>query len=300
MEEIEEIFKETESGIFVLDTENFKEQNNLLVPKFRGKAIYEPNGKAAEYAEYACNFYVGCSNHCTYCFLRKGIGKKTLGGNEPTLKKRFKDEDDALRVFEKELKQNLTELQQHGLFFSFTTDPMLPETQILTDKAVLISIKNDVPVKILTKNSNVVGYAFFDSCFQSYKKLIAIGFTLTGHDELEPNASPNAERIEAMRKLHEAGFKTWASIEPVIDFESSKLMICESAGFCHLHKIGLESGKKYDKSECRKFIEWTCAGKSLPTQPKIYFKDGLLKAAGINREELPKNCVGRDYSLFNN
>jgi DNA repair photolyase len=48
--------------------------------KFNGKAIYQPAGKAAEYAEYACNFYVGCSNQCTYCYLRKGIGKGTLDG----------------------------------------------------------------------------------------------------------------------------------------------------------------------------------------------------------------------------
>lgn len=31
-----------------------------------GKAIYSPKGKAGEYAKYACNFYVGCSNDCDY------------------------------------------------------------------------------------------------------------------------------------------------------------------------------------------------------------------------------------------
>lgn len=30
----------------------------------KGKAIYKPAGKAGEYAKYACNFYVGCSNDC--------------------------------------------------------------------------------------------------------------------------------------------------------------------------------------------------------------------------------------------
>jgi DNA repair photolyase len=61
---------------------------------------------------------------------------------------------------------------------------------------------------------------------EKYKRLVAVGWTLTGVDSAEPNASPNAERIEAMRKLHEAGFKVWASIEPIIDFDSSLTMIC--------------------------------------------------------------------------
>ena len=51
-----------------------------------GRVIYSPKGKAGEYAENAANFYVGCSNGCTYCYLRKGWGAKVLGGNTPELK----------------------------------------------------------------------------------------------------------------------------------------------------------------------------------------------------------------------
>lgn len=100
--------------------------------KFSGKAIYCPTGKAGEYATYACNFFVGCSNGCQYCYLKKGIGAKVLGIDHPELKKCFKDVDHAKEVFKKELQQNLEDLQKNGLFFSFTTDPMLPETIELT------------------------------------------------------------------------------------------------------------------------------------------------------------------------
>jgi DNA repair photolyase len=273
-----------------------------MTKEFNGKAIYQPKGKAGEYSEYACNFYVGCSNQCEYCFLRKGIGKKTLGGNIPTLKKCFKDESDARRVFEKELKQNLPELQEHGLFLSFTTDPMLPETIDLTIAAIRLCHYYNVPVKTLTKLSD-----FFEEINRKGgvnwdENLIAFGFTLTGHDELEPNASANAERIEAMRKLHKAGFKTWASIEPVIDFKSSRKMIHSVYSSCDLFKIGLESGKKYDKKELVDFINHILENCSkLDGNPvHIYFKDYLLKSAGIRREDLPKNCVTRDYNIFNN
>lgn len=272
---------------------------------YKGKAIYQPAGKAAEYAKWACNFYVGCSNGCEYCYLKKGRGAKILGGDKPTLKKCFKDEKHALEVFEKELQANLPELQKHGLFFSFSTDPMLKETMDLTIKGAFIATHYGVPVKILTKRADWVDY--FLSSFNHgsrWLKLIAFGFTLTGHDELEPGASTNQERIEAMKKLHDAGFKTFASIEPVIDFNSSGLMIYEISGYCDLINVGLESGKKYDKKELRSFIDW--CNLMFPHHAKegciilniYYFKDSLLKAVGIERSDLPTNCVTSDYNMF--
>lgn len=270
-------------------------------------AIYQPAGKAAEYAEWACNFYVGCSNGCTYCYLKKGRGAKVLGGDKPTLKKCFKDEYHALEVFEKELKANLPELQEKGLFFSFSTDPMLPETIAMTYQAIVICLENNVNVKILTKKSDFIDLCMFEidefkhSSILDFpvrdKEKIVFGFTLTGKDELEPGASTNAERIEAMKKLHEAGFKTFASIEPIIDFGSSYKMIQETIGFCDLYKVGVESGKKYSQLELDEFIYNTLAD-TYETNSKFYFKDSLLKAAGIERTQLSANCVTRDYNIF--
>jgi DNA repair photolyase len=266
-------------------------ESKIFNSKF--KAIKMPEGAAAEYAKYSCNFYKGCSNGCTYCYNNRW----KWGGT--TLKKCFKDETHALEIFEKELKANLPELQKHGLFFSFTTDPMLPQTIALTQDAIGNAQYNSVPVKILTKCTDWVDEIIEDDKgYNDHRKdLKAFGFTLTGHDELEPNASTNAERIQAMRKLHDAGFKTWTSIEPVIDFESSKQMIYDAETVdCDLFKIGLQSGVKYDKKEVEKFVRFiskVCAS-------KIYFKDSLLKQAGISRSELPNNCVPRDYNMFNN
>jgi DNA repair photolyase len=264
---------------------------------FNGKAIYNPSGKAGEYSYWACNFYVGCSNGCIYCYCKKGILAGVMGQDNPQLKKCFRDEAHALEIFEKELKANLPDLQKHGLFFSFTTDPMLHETMKLTGIAVGKCLRNNIPVKILTKCADWCDYIISQPFLEKEKNLIAFGFTLTGHDELEPNASINAERIEAMRKLHGAGFKTWASIEPVIDFESSERMIDDAeTGGCDLFKIGLMSGTKYDKKDVEAFVLFI----SKACASKIYFKDSLLKQAGINREDLPVNCVGRDYNIFTN
>ena len=269
--------------------------------EFKGKAIYNPSGRAKEYSYWACNFYTGCSNDCQYCYCKKSVMASTWS-NSPKLKKCFRDETHALEVFKKELETNLPALQKYGLFFSFTSDPMiLEETAFLTFYAAKRCLNNDVPVKILTKNADFLDRGFFKDYIlnkEKAKKYFAFGFTLTGHDELEPHASTNAMRINAMRSLHKAGFKTWASIEPVIDFESSKYMISESGGYCNLYKVGLQSGRRYENEEIRKFIKFCTTTSCLPTHPLWYFKDSLLQQAGINRAGLPANCVGRDYNIW--
>lgn len=272
--------------------------------RFKGKAIYCPSGKAEEYSYWACNFYVGCSNGCTYCYLKKGRGAKILGGDKPTLKTCFKDKTHALEVFEKEVKANLPELQKHGLFFSFTTDPMLPETQVLTMNAAGIAAKNHIPVKILTKCADWVDdfiqwldNSNSDNAAKEWRKNYAFGFTLTGHDELEPCASTNQERIEAIKKLHDAGFRTFASIEPIIDFESSYKMILQCRSFCDLFKIGLMSGQKIDNSYIEELDSFVYDVDQIVRElgSKIYWKDSITKHINCDG----KASVGRDYDMFN-
>lgn len=267
--------------------------------RFNGKAIYNPSGKAGEYSYWACNFYTGCSNNCDYCYCKKGV-MSHVWSDTPKLKKCFKDEDDAIVVFEKEVLMNLAELQTYGLFFTFTSDPFLTETFDLTRKAISICIDNFIPVKVLTKRADFLNKldgkwaAVHWSLSTVMKAYIAFGFTLTGHDELEPGASTNEERITTMRQLHEAGFKVWASIEPVVDLESSLSMINKTLRFCDLYKVGLMSGRKYDWRELRGFI-FACT--SLGS--KFYFKDSFINQAALERDNLPANCVSRGYNMFN-
>lgn len=263
---------------------------------FNGKSIYNPSGKAGEYSYWACNFYNGCSNGCTYCYLKKGVLKPTLGGDKPTLKKCFKNEGHALQVFEKELLQNKEELQKHGLFFSFTTDPLLKECAFLTHEAMFLCFEHKVPVKILTKMNFSSLFYVIEGIIPEEYKYLAVGFTLTGHDELEQGASTNSERIEAMKEIHSQGIKTFASLEPIINFADTLSMIEKTQGTCDLYKIGLESGKQYSVPVLREFIEQCCLKSA--RMSKIYFKDTLLKQAGISRDSLPDYCVDRDYNLF--
>lgn len=268
---------------------------------FNGKAIYNPSGKAGEYSYWACNFFVGCSNGCTYCYLKKGILAGVMGQDKPQLKKCFKDENHALEVFEKELKQNIVELQKHGLFFTFTSDPFLSETIELTERAMELATDYDVPVKLLTKRADWLDRILPGLPInERFKKLYTFGFTITGRDDKEPGASTNIERIDGAKRLHKAGFKTFASFEPIIELETTYDMILLTLrhNCIDLYKIGLQSGKKYDKDKLLSFISRVLTMVVYAAEKKVYFKDSLLKAAGISRESLPSNCVTRDFNLY--
>lgn len=268
--------------------------------RFKGKALYNPSGKAGEYSNWACNFYTGCSNNCDYCYCKLGVLSR-LWHEVPVLKVCFKDDDDAINLFLIEVLKNISELRKLGVFFSFTTDPMLPETIELTFKAINTLITNDIPVKVLTKRADWV-----DSFLSKQgilvnngkairKHKVAFGFTLTGHDELEVNASTNIERIAAMNKFHLSGFRTFASIEPIVDFNSSLEVIKRTLGYCDLYMVGLMSRKKYDLVDTQTFVEKL---NELPGAPKIYLKESLQKLSNYHPYELPDNFVGKDYSMF--
>nr|DAF67684.1 MAG TPA: DNA repair photolyase [Caudoviricetes sp.] len=262
---------------------------------FNGKAIYNPKGKAGEYSQWACNFYTGCSNDCEYCYCKKGFMGR-IWSNKPQLKKCFNDEKHALEVFTREIDANIEDLKSSGIFFTFTSDPMLPETIKLTVDAIGKALERDIPVQILTKRADFTDQPFMDA-LKLRSNMVAWGFTLTGHDELEPGASSNFERIQAMKQLHCMGFKTFASIEPIIDFPSAFSMLNLTRGFCDLYKLGLMSGKKYnhkERNEAQFLYDFLCGD----TTRKFYIKDSLLKLLFDDRSTFPKHFVDKEYNIF--
>lgn len=216
-----------------------------------GKAIYTTKGAAREYGRIGCNFYVGCPHGCTYCYLKRGAPSKQLGGSEVKLKKCFRDEEHAADVLRYELAQNIEQCQKYGIFLSFTTDPLIEQTRNLTCIAITESLMLDIPVWVLTKDATFIKdervfMAWMGCTNPIYRDRIHFGFTLTGHDEMEPNASTNEERIQAMRVLYAMGFSTFASIEPVIDWRSADKIVRKSILWCDHYKIGLRSGVSKD------------------------------------------------------
>ena len=214
-----------------------------------GKVIYTPKGAALEYGRVGANFYTGCPHNCEYCYLKRGIIGKALGGTEVNLKKTLKDPDTAFSIFRKEAERHIDQLRETGVFFSFTCDPLIRETEDLTISAVAFLNGRGVPTWTLTKNATFPETLHFQSSIirgLENKDIAHFGFTLTGRDDMEPGASTNDDRIRTMEYLHGEGFKTFASIEPVIDWDSADKVVIGSLDYCDHYKIGLRSGVKRD------------------------------------------------------
>lgn len=217
------------------------------------KAIYVPKGKAREYADYACNLYNGCSNKCTYCYNNCSRNSGVVGGENVRLKKTLIDESTAYETFKKELDAFKSEIiaGSNGLHFNFVSDPCLKETIVLNWKCIDYAISQGVPCQVLTKRADWLDHPAVQNAL-AHPDLLRVGFSLTGCDELEPGASSNAERIQTMRMLHDAGVSTWASIEPIIDPQASLKMILQARDCCDHYKIGVLSGiKNYTPQQIR-------------------------------------------------
>jgi DNA repair photolyase len=278
--------------------------------KINGKALYTPKGAALEYAPVGCNIYTGCKHDCEYCYLKRGVLSHAMGGTDVKLKSCFKSEEHAIETFCREADRNLAYLQKAGVFFSFSTDPLIAETRAVTKACLVYANMRAIPVKLLTKNADFIDDDLFMSGLESadFRRLVAFGFTLTGRDDMEPGASTNEKRIETMKRLKAKGFHTFASIEPIIDFGNSFAMIEQAAMFCDLFKIGLRSGVKdnyYDANKCAFFIgQITSLCETIGF--KVYWKQSIYKY--IQRHmasdhfdialSLSKNFVDMDYNIF--
>ena len=292
------------------------------------KILSRPKGNAEEYGKWSVNPYIGCSHGCLYCYLKKGPSGAYLGQDKPVLKKGVMNEEHAYHLAMAEIIEHRDEIiRDGGLFMTFTSDPCLMETYDLFADINFWACIHGIPVTILTKCAYDIPKkcegipkrpCFSPFCISS--KMLAIGWTLTGHDELEPNAATNSERLRYMKIASDKGMMTWASIEPVIDFPSSLDMIYQAlnAG-CQHFKIGLltnntrlvrkpfEFGEhKFDAfkvEDCLHFIEDVMrltAGKAT-----VYWKQSvrdlletIYTPAAVDELLNFPHSVGKDWNMF--
>ena len=272
-----------------------------------GKAIYSPKGAAREYGRVGCNFYTGCPHNCSYCYLKRGVLSHVMGGTEVKLKSCFDDLQNAYDVFLDEMAHNLDYLRQTGIFFSFSTDPLLEETRDLTLDSAIVAASNGINVKILTKAADADWWLYYiKGITKRARSRMAFGFTLTGCDEMELGAPSNRERIEAMRKMHQAGHPTFASIEPVIDVKKSVEMIRQTSEFCDLYLIGLRSGVKkdyYRRDDIGYLYSEVMVEHDYRSKHdfKVYWKENVRNFFKDNKWEFLDKpyFVESDYNMFN-
>ncbi len=213
--------------------------------------IYEPKGKAREYSPLALNTYSGgCDHGCKYCYC-SGIMRGAWGN-------KAKPRDMSLSMLQREAKA-----ARRQILLSFIADPYCAVEQEHRKTRLALQVLADArcSVAILTKGGNRC-LDDLDTFKAWPDSRVKVGATLTfnSHDlsrEWEPGAALPSDRVDALRRLHESGVKTWASIEPVIVPSESLAIIKASLPYCDAYKVG-----RWNHDERSNTIDWTAFGKA--------------------------------------
>jgi len=163
--------------------------------------------------DYCINPYTGCQIGCKYCyaslFMRRYSGHKEQWGE-------FVDAKiNAPNILRKQL-QNA---KRGTVWISSVCDPYQPvEAKYELTRSCLKELLNkQFPVNVQTKSKLVLRDLDLLKAFED----IEVGFTISTENErvariFEPNASPVNERLNALRKIHETGIKTFAFVGPIL------------------------------------------------------------------------------------
>lgn len=186
------------------------------------KVIYEPRGRAREFAPLAANLYYGCAHGCLYCFAPQTVKEK-----REAYISRPRPRKDVLKYLEKDARE--LNGDDREILLSFISDPYQPlEMELgITRRAIEILIENELRFTVLTKGGLRARRDF--DLLEGYEKC-SFGTTLifteqADADKWEPNSPQVSDRIAAIKEAHQRGIKTWVSLEPVIDPEQALELI---------------------------------------------------------------------------
>lgn len=166
-----------------------------------------------EYGDYTMNHVLGCAHGCKfpcYAFLqKKRFGKIQTYEQwiQPYLV------SNTLQLLQQEIPKLKDKIESVQL--CFTTDPFMYEYDEIAQTSLdAIQMLNQADIKctVLTKGILPIELANYSSDNE-------YGITLISLDEdnrkkMEPYAATYQARLTAMKALHDAGCKTWVSIEP--------------------------------------------------------------------------------------
>ena len=166
-----------------------------------------------EYGDYTMNHAQGCSHGCKYpCYafmMKKRFGQVTSYHDwcKPKIV------SNTLELLDREIPRLKSKIQSVQL--CFTTDPfMYGVEEIFALSLAAIKKLNDAGIKCTVLTKGILPAELAD-----LSKANEYGITLISLDEnyrarMEPHAAPYAERLAALKRLHDKGCKTWISMEP--------------------------------------------------------------------------------------
>lgn len=166
-----------------------------------------------EYGDYTINHVLGCSHGCKYpCYaysMKKRFGQVKTYEDwcRPWLV------SNTLTLLDKEIPKLRDKIKEVQLCFA--TDPFMYGYDEITEMSIEAMKKlNKAEIKCTVLTKGILPFEL-----SQLSKENEYGITLVSLDEnyrikMEPGAASYQERLNALKKLSEAGCKTWVSIEP--------------------------------------------------------------------------------------
>ena len=241
------------------------------------KVIYEPKGKAREYAEYATNPFTGCDHACAYCFA-PGVLHRTKNEFHQTVEPR----KDFLKKLEADAAELERRCEKRDILLSFTCDIYSPGAQKYdtTTEALRILLEHGLNINILTKGGS---RSLRDiEMLKKYKDQVRYGVSLVfAYDsdaaKFEPGAAPTSDRVDALYEFSKAGFVTWVSLEPVWSAWNALELIDSTSRATDYYRIGVLNYYPHAKE-----VDWSKTVKAIQEKVEAeniqhFFKDDTAK-----------------------
>jgi DNA repair photolyase len=119
----------------------------------------------------------------------------------------------TLTILEKEIPKYKNDIK--SVHLSFTTDPFMYGYDDIRDLSIeILSRLNAAGIKCTTLTKGVLPIEIAKLSKENEYGITLVSLDEAYRAEAEPGSAPYAERIASLKALHDAGMKTWVSIEP--------------------------------------------------------------------------------------
>lgn len=166
-----------------------------------------------EYGDYTINHIQGCAHGCKYpCYamsMAKRFGKAKTYEEwcEPKLV------ENALEILDKEIPKYKDKIK--SVHLCFTSDPFMFGYDEISEMSIAIVKKlNNADIKCTVLTKGILPIVLSELSSENEYGITLVSLDENFRKEMEPNTAPYDRRINALKALHDAGCKTWVSIEP--------------------------------------------------------------------------------------
>ncbi len=190
----------------------------MRIREISSKAVLTKTG--IEGYDYCINPYVGCQHGCRYCYA--SFMKRFTGHSEPWGE--FVDiKTNAPQVLARQIRR----IKKGSVLIGTVTDPYQPlEKRYQITRGCLEALAgSQLSVNILTRSSLVI------RDLDIAKKLhdVEVGLSITTDKEdirklFEPGSPSIQSRVEALKKIHKAGIRTYVFIGPMLPLDPEKIV----------------------------------------------------------------------------